>query len=117
MSEFVAYLTLVVVCLSLVPGSVIVISGQEQKTDVQVLERGDDWQCPPIEERERARNRIHQIVNSTILAIATGHIYTCNGTPGWKRVALIQDQHKIIQCHNKISMDSNFVALYTHYYV
>ncbi|MCG8624873.1 MAG: hypothetical protein MJE68_23100, partial [Proteobacteria bacterium] len=90
MSEFVAYLTLVVACLSLGPGSVVVISGQEQlKTDIQVLERGDDWQCPPMEERERARNRIHQIANSAILTIATGHIHTCNGTPGWRRVAFI----------------------------
>ena len=88
MSEFVAYLTLVVACLSLGPGSVVVISNQGQKTDVQILERGDDWQCPPMEDRERARNRIHQIAISAILAIiATGHIHTCNGTPGWRRVA------------------------------
>ena len=80
MSEFVAYLTIVIACLSPGPGSV---SGQGQKTDVKVLERGDDWQCPPMEERERAKKEIHQIANSAILAtIATGHIHTCNGTPG-----------------------------------
>ena len=83
MNKFVAYLTLVVACLSLGPGSVIIISGQGQTTDIQVLERGDDWQCPPMEERKRARNRIHQIANSAILATI------CNGTPGWRRVAFI----------------------------
>ena len=41
------------------PGSVIIARGQGQMTDVKVLERGDDWQCPSVEERERARNEIH----------------------------------------------------------
>ena len=104
MSEFVAYLTLVVACLSLVPGSVIMISGQGQKTDVQVLERGDDWQCPPMEERERARNRIHQIANSAII----GHIYryTCNGTPGWRRVAFINVTDTSYNCPTGLSLTS-----------
>ena len=108
MGGFVAYLTLVVACLSLSlgPGSVIVISGQGQKTDVQVLERGDDWQCPPIEERERARNRIHQIANSVILAIATGHIHTCNGTPGWRRVAFINMTDTSYNCPTGLNLTS-----------
>ena len=107
MSEFVAYLTLVVACLSLGPGSVIIISGQGQTTDVQVLERGDDWQCPPMEERERARNRIHQIANSAILAaIATGHIHTCNGTPGWRRVAFINMTDTSYNCPTGLNLTS-----------
>ena len=105
MSEFVAYLILVVACLSLVPGSVI-INGQGQKTDVQKLERGDDWQCPPMEERERARNRIHQIANSAILAIATGHIHTCNGTPGWRRVAFINMTDTSYNCPTGLNLTS-----------
>ena len=84
MSQFVAYLVLVLLsCLSPGPGLVIVISGQGQKINTKVLDRGDDWQCPPMEERERARNEIHQIANSEILATI------CNGTPGWRRVAFI----------------------------
>ena len=109
MNEFVTYLTLVVACLSLGPGSVIVISGQGQKTDVQILERGDDWQCtcPPMEERERARNRIHQIANSAILAaIATGHIHTCNGTPGWRRVAFINMTDTSYNCPTGLNLTS-----------
>ena len=106
MNELVTYLTLVVACLSLGPGSVIVISGQGQMTDVQVLERGDDWQCPPMEERERARNEIHQIANSAILAIATGHIHTCNGTPGWRRVAFINMTDTSYDCPTGLNLTS-----------
>ena len=48
------YLVLSVLGLS-DPRSVIIASGQGQMTDVEVLERGDDQQCPSMEERERAR--------------------------------------------------------------
>ena len=84
------YLVLSVLCLS--PGSVIIANGQVQMTDVKVLERGDDWQCPSMEERERVINEIHDTANSVIagfVAITTGHIHTCNGTPGWRSVAFI----------------------------
>ena len=107
MSEFVAYLTLVVACLFLGSGSIVIISGQGQTTDVQVLERGDDWQCPPMEERERARNRIHQIANSAILAaIATGHIHTCNGTTRWRRVAFINMTDTSYNCPTGLNFTS-----------
>ena len=106
MSEFVTYLTLVVAYLSLGPESVIIISGQGQKTDVQVLERGDDWQCPPMEDRERARNEIHQITNSAIIAITTGHIHTCNGTPGWRRVAFINMTDTSYNCPTGLNLTS-----------
>ena len=81
MSLFATYLTLVVLCLPR-PGSV---SGQGREMDIEVLDRGDDQHCASVEERERARYEINQIA---ILA-ATGHIHTCNGTPGWRRVAFI----------------------------
>ena len=104
MSEFVAYLTIVIACLSPGPGSV---SGQGQKTDVKVLERGDDWQCPPMEERERAKKEIHQIANAAILAtIATGHIHTCNGTPGWRRIAFINMTDTSYNCPTGLNLTS-----------
>ena len=108
MSQFVAYLVLVLLnCLSPGPGSIIAISGQGQKISTKVLERGDDWQCPPMEERERARNEIHQIANSTILAaIATGHIHTCNGTPGWRRVAFINMTDTSYNCPTGLNLTS-----------
>ena len=74
------YIILLVLCVS--PGSVIIVSGQGQMTDVEVLERGDDLQCALMEERERARKNIHQIATSIVSS-------TCNGTPGWRHVAFI----------------------------
>ena len=66
------------------PQSVIITSGQEQK----IKERGDEWQCPSMEEREIMRNEIHQIANSAILS-STSLIHTCNGILVWRRVAFI----------------------------
>ena len=104
------------------PGSVIrIANGQGQKTNVRILGGGDDGQCPSTEEKDRARNEIHQIISSVIATTAptttelstttsaatttsatttptmttmstTAGIcecYSCNGTPGWRRVAFI----------------------------
>ena len=112
MSQFVAYLVLN--CLSPEPGSIIIISGQGQKTDVKVLEESDDGQCAsvkgrecaPIEERERAKNEIQEIANSTISEIVALHIYTCNGTPGWRRVAFINMTDTSYNCSTGLNLTS-----------
>ena len=83
----------------------VVASGQGQKTSIKVLERGDDWQCPSMEERETIRNEIHQIANSAILN-ATGHIHTCNGSPGWKRVAFINMTDTSYNCPTGLNLTS-----------
>ena len=46
------------ISLSQSQGSLIA-SGQVQMTDLKVLERGEDGQCPSKEERESARLEIH----------------------------------------------------------
>ena len=63
------YLQFLVVLLYL--GSDIIANGQGQhfKTNVRVLERGNNWQCTSEEERERARHEICQITISVIAAI------------------------------------------------
>ena len=88
MSQFIAYLMVVVVCLSSKPGSVIVISSQGQEIDIKLLDRGIVISSVPQWRKliERARNEVHQII--AILA-TTGQLHTCNGTPGWRRVAFI----------------------------
>ena len=108
MSEFVTYLTLVTVIVSLLPGpgSFIIISGQGQKTNVQVLERGDDWQCATVREIERARNEIHQIAISRSAIATTVHIHTCNGTPGWRRVAFINMIDTSYNCPTGLNLTS-----------
>ena len=82
------------------PGSVSIASGQVQVTDVKVLERGDDWQCPTMEERERARNEIHQIANSVIASTV------CNGTPGWRHVAFINMTDTNYNCPTGLNLTS-----------
>ena len=106
MSQFVTYLILVVlICLCSGPGSVIIASGQGQKTDIKVLDKGDDQQCALIKETGRARNEIHQIANSAILA-ATVYIHTCNGTPGWRRVAFINMTDTSYNCPTGLNLTS-----------
>ena len=101
-----ALLMLSVLCLS--PNSLIIASSQGKVTDIKVLERSNcDCQCPSMEERERARNEIHQIANSTISAM-TRHIYmyTCNGTPGWSRVAFINMTDTSYDCPTGLNLTS-----------
>ena len=103
------------------PGSVNAASGQGQTTDVKVLpESGDDGQCASMEERERARNEIHQIIASviatTLPASATTTVsmptmtctctYTCNGTPGWRRVAFINMMDTSYNCPAGLNLTS-----------
>ena len=98
------YSTLMVLYLSL--GSVTIISGQRQMIDAQILDGGDDDQCPSAEAIERARNELHQIANSVILA-TTGHqLHTCNGTPGWRRVAFINMTDTSYNCPTGLNLTS-----------
>ena len=87
------------------PGSVIIASGQRQKTNVRILEGGCDLQCPSVEEREATRNEIIQIANSAILN-ATGLIPSCSGTPGWRRVAFINMTDSSYNCPTGLSLTS-----------
>ena len=107
MSQFVTCLVLIMLsCLSPGPGSVIIVSGQGQMIDIKLLNRGSDQQCASVGERERARNGIRQIViNSAILA-ATVHIHTCNGTPGWRRVAFINMTDTSYNCPTGLNLTS-----------
>ena len=89
-----------VLCLS-APWSVSIASGQVQMTDLKVLERGDDGKCSFVEERERARNEIHQV---TTLVISS--VYTCSGTPGWRRVAFINMTDTSYNCPTGLNLTS-----------
>ena len=55
---------------------------------------------------ERARNELHQITNSIILA-TTGHqLHTCNGTPGWRRIAFINMTDTSYNCPTGLNLTS-----------
>ena len=83
------------------PGSLInTASGQGQKTNAKVLQRGDDWQCPSVEERERARNEIYQIIDSVIASSV------CSGTPGWRRITFINMTDTSYDCPTGLNLTS-----------
>ena len=98
MSWIVTYSVLSVLCLCSRFGSVIIASGQGEMTEVKVLERGDDWQCPSMEERESARSEIHQIAYSIMSSV-------CHG-PGWRRVAFINMTDTSYNCPTGLSLTS-----------
>ena len=91
-------LSVIILWLSAAPRSV---DSQMEMTDIKVLERGDDWQCASIEERERARNEIN-IISNQVIANVTG----CNGTSGWKRVAFINMTDTSYNCPTGLSFTS-----------
>ena len=92
------YSVLSVIYLS--SGSAIIANGQGKTTNIKVLERGDDWQCPSMEERERARNEIYQTVDSAIASIID------SGTPGWRRIAFINMTDTSYSCPTGLSLTS-----------
>ena len=96
---------LVFLVLSLSPGAVITASGEGQMAGVKVLESEYDQQCASMEERERARNELHQLANSAILAV-TGPLYTCNGTPEWRHVTFINMTDTSYNCPTGLSLTS-----------
>ena len=69
MSWTIVYLLLSILCLIHRRESVVSARGQGQMTHIKVLESDDDLQCALMDERERARNQIHQI-STSILAMA-----------------------------------------------
>ena len=63
---------------------------KEQRVDAKVLPHTEsDSQCPSAEETERVLNEIHRITYQAIASMSGANLYTCNGTPGWRRVAFI----------------------------
>ena len=87
-------------CLS--PISECAASGKEHVTNVMVLQGG---QCPSEEERERLRNKIHQITNSVIASMTIG-LHSCNGSPGWRRVAFINMTNTSHSCPTGLNLTS-----------
>ena len=102
-----------------------IIRGQLQLTDIKVLQRGSGM-CSSMEERERAKNDIHQITNSIIGQIEDGgknatimernNTYQMNdsttiantcGTLGWRRVTFINMTNTSYTCPAGLQLTSN----------
>ena len=106
----VVYSVLAVFFLYLTPGSAITASDQVQTNNAvrTILNQGGNiGQCPLVEERERARNELYQFAAS-VIANATNvtSIYTCNGTPGWRRVAFINMTDTSYNCPTGLNLTS-----------
>ena len=101
------------------------IRGQLQLTDIKVLQMGSGM-CSSMEERERAKNDIHQITNSIIGQIEDGgknatimernNTYQTNdsttiantcGTLGWRRVTFINMTNTSYNCPAGLQLTSN----------
>ena len=85
-------------------GLAVVASGAIQMTtDIKVLE-GDgncNRQCPPVEERERAKSEIHQSTRSVITLLNT-----C-GSEAWTRVAFVNMTDTAYNCPSGLNLTSN----------
>ena len=100
--------------LSLFSGSVTTASGQGQTADaIKTLPGGDVGQCSSLEKRERARNELYQFVASIIANTTSAptmptmtNTYTCNGTPGWRRVAFINMTDTSYNCPTGLNLTS-----------
>ena len=89
----VVYLVLTVLCLFPGPESVIIASGQEQ-----MMKKGDDGHCPLS---ERARKQITISIGDIFAKLKT---ITCNGTPGWRRVAFIDMTNASYNCPTGLNL-------------
>ena len=88
--------------------SSIAIAARDQPgLEIKVLPPSVGGQCPSVEERERVRNEIHQVVNESIHRTnALYATYTCNGTPGWKRIAFINMTDTNYSCPTGLNLTS-----------
>ena len=74
---------------------------------------GDNGECSSMEEKERAKNEIRQIIDSVIANTTSAptmstmiHTHTCNGTPGWRRVAFINMTDTSYNCPTWLNLTS-----------
>ena len=92
-----------VLCLM---SSIVIATRGQHRLEIKVLPPSVGGQCPSVEERERARNEIHQLVNETVYDIAASYSHTCNGTPGWKRIAFINMTDTSYSCPTGLNLTS-----------
>ena len=86
--------------------SIVIANGAQLGIEIKVLPTSVGGQCPSVEERERVRNEIHQLVNKTVYDITASYSHTCNGTPGWKRIAFINMTDTSYSCPTGLSLTS-----------
>ena len=100
------------------------INGQLVRETIRINPKtllGGDGQCPSLEEREQVQNEIRQnvasVISSEVLVVqptdqstaapTSDPTYTCNGTPGWRRVAFINMTDTSYNCPTGLSLTSH----------
>ena len=71
---------------------------------VYILHGGPDGQCPTMEEREKVLGEIHRDVYQAIASTSQLTDYTCNGTPGWRRIAFINMTDTSYDCPTGLNL-------------
>ena len=97
------YSTIIVICLL---SSIVIATRGQQGLEIKVLPTSVGGQCPSVEERERVRYEIHQLVNETVYDIVASYSHTCNGTPRWKRIAFINMTDTSYSCPTGLNLTS-----------
>ena len=102
---FAKFSMIVVLCLF---SSVTIATRAQSRLAIKVLPTSVRGQCPSMEERERVRNEIHQLVNETVYmyVVASQYSHTCNGTPGWKRIAFMNMTDTSYSCPTGLNLTS-----------
>ena len=115
MSSTVVYLIFSVLCLS---SELVVIASSQGQIAIAITELqggGVIGQCSAAEERERARSELHQLIVSVIAnttsaptmpTVTVTGAPTCNGTPGWRRVAFINMTDTSYNCPTGLNLTS-----------
>ena len=80
--------------------SVNTVSGQAQMIDIKMLKGSDGGGCALKKEQEMVLDEIHQTVKSVL------GDNTCNGTPGWRRVAFVNMTDTSYNCPTGLNLTS-----------
>ena len=95
--------TIVVLCLL---SSIVLTARGQQGIEIKELPTSVGGQCTSVEERERARNEIHQLVNEAVYELVSSSTHTSCGTPGWKHIAFINMTDTSYSCPTGLNLTS-----------
>ena len=75
------------------------------KYPVKTLPLDEQGQCPSLQERERVRAEI----SAEVTEILSGAVYSCNGSPGWRRVGFVNMTDPSQDCPPGLNLTSHSI--------
>ena len=97
----IAKLSMIFAVLCLLSSITTVPARGQLGLEIKTLPRNVNGQCSSVEERERVRNEIHQLVKDSL------HSYTCKDTPGWRQIAFINMTDTNYSCPTGLNLTSS----------